>query len=192
MADLTSISAFVDLPLPIVGRGLTVHERAGLGIATLMARKGKIDALAASIKEQYDIDLPSGPHWRGSDALALLGTGPGRWLAIHSAPPARFVANLAQQLEGVASVVDQSGACGVLRLSGPALIETLAKGVAIDLDAKAFPAGSVAVTQIAHVGVTLCKIDESPAIDVIVARSLSASFWHWLSSSAGASSFGST
>jgi sarcosine oxidase subunit gamma len=155
-----------------------------------MARKGKIDALAASIKEQHDIDLPSGPHRRASDFLALLGTGPGRWLAVHSGPPARFVANLAQQLESVASVVDQSGAYGVLRLGGPALIDTLAKGVAIDLDARAFPAGSVAVTQIAHVGVTLCKIDDSPAIDVFVARSLSASFWHWLSISAGDSSFG--
>lgn len=189
MADLTSISAFAELPLPIVGRGLTVHERTGLCIATLMARKGRIDALAASIKEQYDIDLPGGPHRRASDGLALLGTGPGRWLAIHSAPPMRFIANLTQQLEGVASVVDQSGACGVLRLSGPALIGTLAKGVAIDLEAPAFSAGSVAVTQIAHVGVTLCKLDDSPAIDVIVARSLSASFWHWLSMSTGDSAF---
>jgi heterotetrameric sarcosine oxidase gamma subunit len=191
VADLTSLSAFAELPLPIVGRGVIVHERTGLGIATLMARKGKIDALAASIKEQYDIALPSGSRWSGSNALALLGTGPERWLAVHSAPPARFIASLAQQLEGVASVVDQSGAYGMLRLGGPALIETLAKGVAIDLDARSFPAGSVAVTQIAHIGVTLCKIDESPAIDVIVARSLSVSFWHWLSISAGDSSFGS-
>lgn len=185
MADLTSISAFAGLPLTGSGQGVTVQERTGLAIATVMARKGQRDALAASIKEQYDIALPGGPRWSGSDALALLGTGPGRWLAVHGRPPARFVASLAQQLEGLASVVDQSGAYGVLRLSGPALIETLAKGAAIDHDARAFPAGSVAVTQIAHVGVTLWKIDESPAIDVAVARSLGGSFRHWLSISAG-------
>jgi hypothetical protein len=52
VADLTSLCPFAELPLPIVGRGVIVHERTGLGIATLMARKGKIDALAASIKEQ--------------------------------------------------------------------------------------------------------------------------------------------
>jgi sarcosine oxidase subunit gamma len=189
VADLTSIPAFADLPLPGSGRTVTVHERTGLAIATVMARKGQRDALAALIKEQHDIALPGGPRWSGSDALALLGTGPGRWLAVHSTPPARFVTHLAQQLEGLASVVDQSGAYGVLRLGGPVLIATLAKGMAINLDARIFPAGSVAVTQIAHVGVTLWKIDDSPAIDVAVARSLCGSFRHWLSTSAEDSSF---
>jgi methylglutamate dehydrogenase subunit D len=72
----------------------------------------------------------------------------------------------------------------VLRLSGRALSETLAKGVQIDLAPAAFPTGSVAVTSIAHIGATLWKVDDRPTIDVAVARSLSNSFLHWLEASA--------
>jgi sarcosine oxidase subunit gamma len=149
-----------------------------------MARKGQGAALAAAVKEQFDINLPLGPHGSGSDSTSFLGTGPGRWLVTHDAGTPRFVQSLAQQLEGLASVVDQSDGIGLLRLSGPALLDVLAKGVAIDLGATAFPAGSVAVTQIAHIGVTLWKVDEAPTIHIAAARSMAGSFLHWLEASA--------
>jgi heterotetrameric sarcosine oxidase gamma subunit len=94
------------------------------------------------------------------------------------------VDSLSRKLEGLASVVDQSDAYGVLRLSGPSILEVLAKGVAIDLSAPAFPAGSVAATVVAHIGVTLWKVDETPTIHVAVARSYAGSFLHWLETSA--------
>ncbi|MDB5657050.1 MAG: sarcosine oxidase gamma subunit [Tardiphaga sp.] len=178
MADLAPISAFANLPL--AGRGVVAQERHGLSIATVMARRGQRGALAAAVREQFDIALPQGPLCAHSDSLSLLGTGPGRWLAIHSAPQRRFFDGFSRQLEGLASVVDQSGALGVLRLSGPRVVEMLAKGVAIDLDATAFPLGHVAVTQIAHIGVTLWKVDEAPSFDIAVARSTAGSFAHWL------------
>lgn len=184
MLDLTSISAFANLRSVGDGRGVIARERTGLAIASVMARKGQSAALTAAVKEQFDINLPLGPHGSGSDATSFLGTGPGRWLVTHDAGTPRFVDKLAQQLEGLASVVDQSDGLGVLRLSGPALLDVLAKGVAIDLSASAFPAGSVAVTQIAHMGVTLWKVDEAPTIHIAVARSMAASFLHWLEASA--------
>jgi sarcosine oxidase subunit gamma len=61
---------------------------------------------------------------------------------------------------------------------------TLAKGVAIDLHPRAFHAGDVAVTQIAHVGVMLWQLDDQPTYAISVFRSLASSFWHWLSVSA--------
>lgn len=182
MRELAQISAFNGLQLS--GDGIFVRERSGLAIATVMSRKGRSAALAASVKEQFDIALPDGPHCAHSDAISFLGTGPGRWLALHDRPPARFFDGFSQKLEGLASVVDQSGAYGVLRLSGPPVFNVLAKGVAIDLDASAFPTGSVAVTQIAHIGVTLWKIEES-VFDIAVARSFASSFTHWLTTSAG-------
>jgi sarcosine oxidase subunit gamma len=94
------------------------------------------------------------------------------------------VRNLETQLQGLASVIEQSGGLGVLRLSGPALLDTLAKGVQIDLAPETFAAGSVAVTSIAHIGVTLWKVDDGPTIDIAVARSLAGSFQHWLEASA--------
>jgi len=182
--DLTPISTFAHLRPVGDGHGVIARERKGLAIASVMARKSQSAALAAAVKEQFDINLPLGPHGSGSDATSFLGTGPGRWLVTHDAGTARFVDKLAQQLEGLASVVDQSDGLGVLRLSGPALLDVLAKGVAIDLSAPAFPAGSVAVTQIAHIGVTLWKVDEAPTIHIAAARSMAGSFLHWLEASA--------
>lgn len=181
MADLAHISVFANLPLTC--RGVIVEERHGLAIATVMARKGQSEALAAAVREQFDIALPQGPHCGHSDALTFLGTGPGRWLAIHSAPQPKFFDGFSQQLEGLASVVDQSSALGVLRLSGDRLLEVLAKGIAIDLAATAFPAGHVAVTQVAHIGVTLWKVDDAASFDIAVARSYAGSFAHWLQAS---------
>lgn len=189
MLDLTPISAFANLRSVGDGRGVITRERKGLAIASVLARKGQSAALAATVKEQFDINLPLGPHGSGSDATSFLGTGPGRWLVTHDAGARGFVDRLAQQLEGLASVVDQSDGVGVLRLSGPALLDVLAKGVAIDLSASAFAAGSVAVTQIAHMGVTLWKVDEAPTIHIAVARSMAGSFLHWLEASAAVEGF---
>jgi methylglutamate dehydrogenase subunit D len=182
--DLAPVSAFANLRAAGSGRGVIVRERIGLALATVMVRKGQTAALAAAVKEQFDITLPAGPHGSGGDSTSFLGTGPGRWLVTHDARTPRFVDSLSQRLEGLASVVDQSDAYGVLRLSGPALLDTLAKGVAIDLSAPAFPAGIVAVTHIAHIGATLWKVDEAPTIHVAVARSYAGSFLHWLEASA--------
>jgi heterotetrameric sarcosine oxidase gamma subunit len=182
--DLAQTSAFHALRPVGSGHGITVRERKGLALATVMVRKGQTAELAAKVKAQFDIALPSGPHGSGNHTMSFLGTGPSRWLVTHDAPPPRFVEGLAQQLDGLASVVDQSSAYGVLRLWGPAVLDVLAKGVAMDLDAQAFPAGSVALTQIAHIGTTLWKVDEIPTFHVAVARSMAGSFLHWLETSA--------
>lgn len=181
MADLAHLSPFAGMSLAT--RDVVAEECHGLAIATVMARRGQSAALVAAVREQFDIALPQGPRCGHSDALTFLGTGPGRWLAIHSAPQPRFLDGFSQQLEGLASVVDQSSALGVLRLSGDRVLEVLAKGIAIDLAASAFPVGQVAVTQIAHIGVTLWKVDDAPSFDVAVARSHAGSFAHWLQAS---------
>lgn len=183
MLDLPHISAFAGLRSTGDGQGVSARERRGIALATVMVRKGQSAALAAAVKEQFDINLPLGPHGSSSDATSFLGTGPGRWLVTHDAGTPGFVRSLATRLEGMASVVDQSDGVGLLRLSGPAILDILAKGIAIDLDATVFPAGSVAVTQIAHIGATLWKVDEAPTFHVAVPRSMAGSFLHWLEAS---------
>lgn len=186
MLDLAHLPAFVTLRPVGSGRGMVARERSGLTIAPVMARKSQTAALMAAVKAPFDITLPFGPYGSGHGLLSFLGTGPGRGLVTHDARAPRFIDSLSEQLDGLASVVDQSDGYGVLRLSGPALLEVLAKGVAIDLAAPVFPAGSVAVTQIAHVGVTLWKVDEVPTIHIAVPRSYAGSFLHWLEASAAA------
>lgn len=188
MPDLANQSVFRNLPSDFSGKAITAIERVGLAVATVMVRKGRDAELRASAERLFGIRLPDGPVWVSRNEVTYLGTGPGKWLAISELDEPTFVQRLEAELNGVASVVDQSGALGVLRLSGPALFDTLAKGVQIDLSTDVFPTGAVAVTSIAHIGVTLWKVDDRPSIDIAVARSLSDSFLHWLEISAPVSS----
>jgi heterotetrameric sarcosine oxidase gamma subunit len=182
--DLVHKSTFAGLHTAGSGNGIVAVERVGLAVATVMLRSGKLRELSAAVTANFAIDLPVGAEWTANNRLALLGTGPGKWLAISDSRDTEFVRSLETQLQGLASVVEQSDGLGVLRLSGSALCETLAKGVQIDLAPDAFPTGSVAVTSIAHIGATLWKVDDQPTIDIAVARSLSNSFLHWLKASA--------
>jgi methylglutamate dehydrogenase subunit D len=182
--ELIHESAFTGLRGAGAGDGIMAVERAGLAIATVIQRRGKSRELAAAVTANFAIDLPAGAEWTANHGVAWLGTGPGKWLAISEARDAEFVEKLETKLAGFASVIEQSDGLGVLRLSGPALFKTLEKGVQVDLAPDAFPTGSVAVTSVAHIGVTLWKVDDRPMIDVAVARSLCNSFLHWLEASA--------
>ena len=186
MLDLQYQSAFARLRSVGTGGGVFAAERIGLEIATVMHRHGKAAEFATAVKQTHGLDAPDGPEWVSAHGTMLLGVGPGRWLAVRERRDGEdFFARLSAELEGSASVVEQSAALGVLRLTGPKLYPTMEKGVQLDLAAPAFPVGRVAVTSIAHVGVTLWKIDETPTIELAVARSLADSFLHWLELSAG-------
>ncbi len=185
MLDLQTKSAFERLRPAGTGSGVIGTERLQLGIATVMRRKDKGPELAAAVKRKFGFDPPDEPRRVFAQGTAMVGIGRGKWLAIREQDEdGKFFAQLSAELKGLASVIEQSNALGVLRLSGPMLYRTMEKGVQLDLAAQAFPAGSVAVTSIAHIGVTLWKLDEAPTIEVAVARSLSGSFLHWLELSA--------
>ncbi len=184
MHDLRRESPFASLRPMGVGNGIVAVERTDLAIATVMARRDKSVELSAAVERNFGIVPPAGAEWAGNNGVIFLGTGPGKWLAISEVPNPDFVVTLETELQGLASVAEQSGALGVLRLTGSALLPTLEKGLQIDLEPSAFPANSVAVTSIAHIGATLWKVDEQPTIDVAVARSLAGSFQHWLEVSA--------
>ncbi len=188
MLDLANESVFARLRSPVDGHGMTATERVGLAIATVMVRRHKHAELSDAVGNLLGIALPAGAKWASQDGVAFLGTGPGKWLALSDASGAAFVKTLESKLQGLASVVEQSGGLGVLRLAGSNLFETLAKGVQLDLAPDMFPVGSVAVTSIAHIGVMLWKVDDAPTVDIAVARSLCGSFQHWLEMSASARS----
>jgi sarcosine oxidase subunit gamma len=161
-------------------------ERVGMTIATVMARRGKLPALAEAVETHFRLELPLGATLTSAEGIAFLGISPDRWLATNANADAAFIPRLEARLGGLASVVDQTGGLGILRLTGPRLFETLEKGVQIDVSPHAFAPGSVAVTSIAHIGVTLWKLDNAPTFEIAVARSLAASFFHWLEMSASA------
>lgn len=154
-----------------------VEERSGFGLATVMARKG---VAADAIARALGAPLLTGRGWSGDDALALIATGPGTWLALSGHGPETHAARLVESLGALASVSDQSGGYAILRLSGPGARTVLQRGAPIDLHPQAFGPSSAAVTLIAHIGVILRQLDETPAYEVAVFRSYAASFRRWL------------
>jgi sarcosine oxidase subunit gamma len=186
---LRPISALAGLAVPgrygrIGGEpGVTIAERVGLGLATVAARKGA--ALRAAVKASYGVNLPDGSTVVQGPEVSFVGYGPGQWLAVSDTLGSEALArDLAQRLKGLASVSDQSGGRTVLRLSGKRARDVLAKGLPIDLHPRAFGSGSAATSTISLMGVQLWQVDDAPTYDIALFRSVSASFWRWLTASA--------
>jgi heterotetrameric sarcosine oxidase gamma subunit len=192
--DLTPRPGLADILVP--GRyglaegppGLVVCERANLALASVIARKGQSGALSALVRSAYGIELPTAPRLAGGPtpegrSVTFIWSGADQWLGCAEGA-ADFEAELASALGKRAMIADQSDGRCVLGLSGPRVREILAKGVGIDLHARVFKPGDVALTMVAHMGVHLWQLDERPTYEVALFRSLAGSFWSWLSASA--------
>ena len=169
------------------GGGVTVRELQGLGIATMLARKGQTKFLRERIRSHFLVELPHRPVCAAADGVRFIGTGSGSWLVMKDGGSDAFGAALRQVTTPLASVSDQSGGYAAFRIGGPNAREALAKGFTIDLDAVAFAKGDAATTIVSHIGATIWRDGDDPqgrsVFGVVVFRSLARSFWHWLSSS---------
>jgi sarcosine oxidase subunit gamma len=165
--------------------GVVIEERLGLGLATVACRKGQADALKAAVAGAYGVELPVSLRVAQGPKVGFVGTGPGQWLAVSEGLAAEALArDLSAKLQGLASISDQSGGRTVLRVSGPRSRDVLAKGLPIDLDPRVFPLGSAATSVISLMGVQLWQTDDTRSYDIALFRSLSQSFWRWLTASA--------
>ena len=190
MSKLASLSGFHGLARPgRFGRqdgapGVTIAERADLGLATVAARKGRDEALGVRVRKVYGAALPSGPSLAQGKGVTFIGTGPGQWFALSAKFKNEALAGeLAGKLEGLASVSDQSSGRAVLNLRGPHVRDVLAKGLAIDLDPLVFPPDGAVTSTISHIGVQLWSGDAG-GYDIAVSRSMAEGFWRWLTASA--------
>jgi heterotetrameric sarcosine oxidase gamma subunit len=172
---------------------VVVTERNELELASVMVRKRQHAALVERLWERFQIELPQGPCRTCAGRLALLGTGPGTWLAMQvttapsasAEPPLALTPALTEAIGDLTSVCDQSDGYAVLRLSGPNIREMLCKLVPLDLHPRAFKIGDVASTAVAHMGVTLWRLDDEATglsvFELAFYRSFAKSFWHALS-----------
>jgi sarcosine oxidase subunit gamma len=163
--------------------GLLIEERA-MALASVIARRGQADALAAAVAERYRLALPTGPRRMSNGDITFAGVGPGQWIASADRAATEFVARLRSDLGTLAAVIDQSDSRLIMRLSGPRVRDVLAKGVAVDLHRLAFKPGDVATTPVAHVGVQIDMLDDAPTFQLTAPRSMAGSFWSWLTASA--------
>jgi sarcosine oxidase subunit gamma len=165
--------------------GIIISERIGLGLATVAARRGKAEALSQAVASAYGVELPTSSRVAQGSQVSFIGYGPRQWLGVSASLANEALArNLSETLAGLASISDQSGGRTVLRISGPHARDVLAKGLPIDLDPRAFPLGSAATSAISHMGVQLWQLDDTRSYDLAIFRSVSESFWSWLTASA--------
>ena len=186
---LTPAAPFESQPgVTATGRGVVAIDRDGLGLATVLVRKGRAAALSQRARDLFDIELPKRPRHVTAGDVAFAGTGPEAWLAIRERGGNSFASFLRDSFGDVASVSDQSDGYAVLRLTGPKLRDTLAKLIPIDVHPRAFTQGDVASTVASHIGVTLWRLEDGrdglPVFEIAVFRSLAATFWHALSEAA--------
>lgn len=165
------------------GNGVVLRERTGLAVRSVQARRGRAAELAGLVRDRFGLDLPQGPKRAASGGIAFLGVGPGKWLALHEEG---LGLRLAETLAGLASAVDQSDAYAVVRVTGPHAREALQRALPIDLHPRAFGPGDVAVTSMAHIGVTLWLLDPAPTFELAAPRSYAGDFARTLLASTAA------
>ena len=177
---LAARSAFTNWK-PLNTSQLAIDVRETLTLASFAAFKGKKDQVKAAIRERYGVDLPDTPQRVEGKDIAFIWAGPDQWIAIAERGQDRDIeVELKPLLDGLSSIVDQSDARAVVRISGPPARDVLAKGVPIDLHPRAFKANNVAITHASHIGIIFWQIDDAPAYEIAMFRSFADSFTHWL------------
>ena len=161
--------------------GVTIELRADLSLASVIVRKGKIEELCRRAEEHFGVVLPRTSRQETASPVSFIWAGPGQWLALTSAQsPQSFDDSLREAFSNVASVANQSDGRNIIRIGGPKAREILAKGVPIDLDARAFRTGDTALTLAGHINVHFWQVDDGPTYDFAVFRSFAASFFEWI------------
>jgi sarcosine oxidase subunit gamma len=169
-------SAFDRLALSALARaGVIVEDLDGTGQATVVARRDRVEDVAAGLLEALRLELAPGPvvsHGRG---VKMVGTGPENWLAIGG--DANVLApTLKRAIGHVAAVCDQTDGYGLLRLSGDNAEDLLSRLAPVDLHLSRFKVGSAASTTIAHIPVILWRL-EPDVFELAVFRSFARSLW---------------
>jgi len=165
------------------GEAGLVIEEVTTAAATVIARRGRTEALATALAASYGLTLPAGPHRISAGGVTFAGIAPDRWLATATGIE-NFVPQLRARLGPAAAVMDQSDARVVIRVSGPRVREVLAKGVPLDLHRATFRPGDVASTLVSYIGLQIDMLDDRPTYELAAPRSMAGSFWSWLTASA--------
>ena len=188
MAELSSHDPLAGLPfdrVPPSGRygeagepGVTVTATDAPFIALVVARNGFAASVATRLGRAFGVEIADRPGAAIGAASTVIGTGPGRFLVLSTTEP-DLEGTLRALLGNEAAVTEQSDATIAFDLTGEKVPDLLAKGALIDLDPRVFRPGHAATTVIAHIGVTLWRLNET-GWRLLVARSLEASFTRFL------------
>ncbi len=176
------LSALADLATALpaaAGQGISLQQQQSLVMLNL---RGVADsAFCDAVHSAYNCELPTAPNSSSMCPYgSILKLGPNEWLLVNSA---RAYWSEMMTIPG-ATLTDVSHARIAVQIDGDKSREMLAKGCAIDLHPRQFPAGTCVQTSIAKIGVILHRPQNDDSFMLYAARSYAGSFWHWLTSAA--------
>lgn len=158
----------------------TVTACPNVGLASILLRRGAVAAASRALQVQRQLTLPSPGRLTTAAGTTLLWTGPDRFLAVRDAGESGFARELAALLDGLAYVVEASSSRAVLSVAGDGAAEALNRLLPIDLHARVFNPGSVALTMASHIAVQVWRPDPD-SFRVACPSTLAASFRRQLS-----------
>lgn len=167
------------------GAGVTVCCLRDVGMATLIASRGREAALIAAVEARYGMRLPADPRTVENGGVRAVWAGPGQWLIVTA--DVSGVETLREASSSLSAFSDQTGSRALMRVSGKAIRAALAKGCMVDLHDLSFPVGAAALSSIAHISVHLWRLADGPdgaVFEIAVPRSMAGSFWSWFAASA--------
>jgi heterotetrameric sarcosine oxidase gamma subunit len=154
---------------------VTIEEPSGIEMVSLTASRAGVVPLSDAVRAKWDLELPTRPKRIEAGALAFIWAGPDRWL-VTSPSTTNLAGELRAHLGALAAITDQGAGRTTFRVSGAGARGMLATLIGIDLHPRVFVPGDTALTNAAHINVHLWQIDDAPTYDIIVFRSLAASF----------------
>jgi sarcosine oxidase subunit gamma len=139
-------------------------------------------AFLAAVKTATGCVLPLAPNTVSDGDARVCWLGPNEWLLVSpdgNATELLRALNAALQAQHVA-VNDLSGGQLLLRLTGGAVRDMLAKACTLDLHQSVFDAGACAQTSLGKANVIILTHKTGSGVDVIVRRSFSDYLSQWL------------
>jgi sarcosine oxidase subunit gamma len=135
-----------------------------------------VEAVVAQVLGVADLPQQGRAAWFNGGSISAIGAG--RFVLFTTAD------DIAQNFRTAfasydAALTDLSHARTILRLEGEAAAELLSRCVALDFDARAFPADRVAQTAIHHIDVHIHRLTET-SFEIWVLRSFAESLAEWL------------
>ena len=151
-----------------------VAPRSIAGIASFRDQHRMHAALQAELRAA----LPTKASFVQAGDVTLACLAPARFVATGPAD-ANLPARLANVLDGLAAITDQSDMWAAWRVSGAGVRDWLARVVPVDLAADVFQVGDLALTRAGHLDVRVWRVGPD-AYEIAVTRSVAKDLLHAL------------
>jgi heterotetrameric sarcosine oxidase gamma subunit len=163
--------------------GVVICEmrRALYSISPYRDRRARVSDI---LHRHFGMTLPEPGHFHHNQESSLLWAGFGQWMLAGPPGGTLDIDAAAGELGDCAALVALGDSRAMLRLSGPATRQVLARLCALDLHPRRFSSGHCAATRMGHLSALLHQIDDEPTFEIHVFRAFAASLYHELTEAA--------